>query len=88
MNYGYNLNWQEFMELFPELAPVIIPIAILALILTAAALISLFKKKLPFSQIAIWLIIIIAVNLIGSVIYFAIGSKMLDEKKQTRGDEK
>lgn len=88
MKLNYNLNWQEFMELFPELAPVIIPVAVLAFVVMAAALISLFRKKLPFSQTALWLILIIAVNMIGPVIYFAVGSKMLDEKKQSGGHDR
>ncbi len=88
MKYGYNLNWAEFKALLPGLAPVIIPIVILIVIITVAAIISLLRKKLPFNQTAIWLVIIILVSLIGPVIYFAVGSKMLDEKSQNGGHER
>jgi len=84
MHFGYKFNWEEFKDLLPTLAPVIIPILILAVIITTMAIISLFRKKLPFSEIAVWLIIIIFASLIGPVIYFIIGSKMLDEKTQWR----
>lgn len=86
MNYGYTLSWEEFKDIFPELVPVIIPIAILLVVLTVAAIISLLRKKLPINLITIWMIIIIFVSLIGPVIYFAIGSKMLDEKKRKMED--
>ncbi len=88
MNFGYKLNWDEFIELFPELAPVVIPIAILVAAVTAAAIISVLRKKLPFNQIAIWLVVILFISLIGPVIYFAIGSKKLDEKTQHGDDER
>ena len=84
MHYGYKINWEEFKDILPTLAPVIIPIFILVVIITVAAIISLFRKKLPFNEIALWLIIIVFASLIGPVIYFIIGSKMLDEKTQWR----
>lgn len=88
MKFGYNLSWEKFMELFPGIAPVLIPIVVLLVIVTVAAIISLLRKKLPFSQTAIWLIIIIFTSILGSVIYFTVGSKMLDEKAQNGGHER
>lgn len=88
MNLGHKLSWHEFMELFPGLAPVVIPIAILVVAITVGAIISVLRKKLPFNQIAVWLAVILFISLFGPVIYFAIGSKMLDEKVQDGGDER
>ena len=83
-----HMSWNEFLHFFPHLLPLLLPILILYLVLILMAVISLFKKKLPFSQIVIWFMIIVFCNLIGPVIYFAIGSKMLDEKMSNNEENK
>lgn len=71
----------DALVLLPQLLPIIIPILLLQLVLTVMAIISLLKKKLPIGKIALWLVIVVFVSLFGSVLYFAIGSKMLDEQE-------
>lgn len=86
---GYHVSWGEFADLLPKLLPVLVPILLLQLVLMVAALVGIFRKKLSFNQIAIWFFVVIFASLIGPVLYFAIGSKMLDEKAYGRnGDEK
>lgn len=75
-----HISWEELVALLPQLLPFLLPILLLHLALTAAAVISLLKKKLPFTQIAVWIAIALFASLIGPVIYFAVGSKALDEK--------
>ena len=59
---------------------VLIPILIVQFILLVAALVSAIKKEVPISDKILWILIIIFVNLIGPIVYFAIGSSMLDKK--------
>lgn len=82
-----NLNWDEFMDLLPNLLPVLIPILLLALVLVITALVSLIRKQAPFNQKIVWLIVILLVNFIGPIIYFAIGSRMLDDHSAGRNEE-
>ncbi len=81
-----SMSFSEFLNVFPNILPILIPIFILLFVLMLTAVISLLKKELPFSQKVIWLIVILCVSLIGPVIYFAVGSKMLDEKIQNRNE--
>ena len=75
-----HISWAEFLDLLPRLLPFLLPILVLYLALTIAAVVSLLRKKLPFGQIAGWLVIIVLCNLVGPVLYFAVGSRLLDEK--------
>lgn len=84
MKIGFtSMSIEEFLRLLPELLPIIIPILVLQFILLAVSLISIFKKRLPFNQIALWLLIVVFGSIIGMVVYFAIGSKILDDKVDT-----
>jgi len=58
---------------------IISPLIVISLVLVLAAVISIARKALPWSQKWIWLPILL-INLIGPIAYFAIGSNMLDEK--------
>lgn len=75
-----SMSLSEFLAILPNILPFLIPIVLIMLVLVLIALISLLKKKLPFSDKVIWLVIILLVNTIGPVLYFAVGAKMLDEK--------
>ncbi|WP_394921525.1 PLD nuclease N-terminal domain-containing protein [uncultured Robinsoniella sp.] len=83
-----SMSLSEFLAMLPNILPLLIPIVLLMLILILTAIISILKKKLPFSEKVIWLVIILFVNTIGPVLYFAVGAKMLDEKIRLRNEEK
>lgn len=83
-----SMSLSEFLAVLPTILPVLIPILLVLLVFMLTALISLLKKDVPFHQKVIWLVVILLVNLIGPVIYFAVGSKMLDDKIQNRNDGK
>ena len=59
---------------------IVIPLVLLQIGLLVAALVNLMKKNNNSNDKLIWILIIIFVNIIGPIIYFAIGSNMLDEK--------
>jgi len=61
---------------------IVIPILIIQLILIITALVSLVKKEVHSMDKLIWgLVIVFLSNMgIGPIIYFAVGSNMLDQK--------
>jgi len=59
-----------------------IPVAAMQLILFIAGLISILRKPLPLNSKWKW-IPLLFVNIIGPVIYFAVGSRSLDKKITT-----
>lgn len=64
-----------------------VPLMIVQLILMIAALVSVVKKEVPGSDKILWILIIIFVSTIGPIIYFAVGSNLLDQKiAQDEGD--
>jgi len=63
------------------------PLIILQAILAIAAVISIARKALPWSEKWIWLVIAMFVNLLGPIFYFAIGANMLEEKAANLQDE-
>jgi len=56
------------------------PIFAINFILVIVAILSIAKKALPWGQKWVWLLVVLLVDLIGPIIYFTIGSNMLDEK--------
>ncbi|MCL2840434.1 MAG: PLDc N-terminal domain-containing protein [Defluviitaleaceae bacterium] len=60
---------------------ILIPIAILTIALMIAAIVSIAKKpNIPGnSDKTVWLLIVILINIIGPIIYFAVGSSKMDE---------
>jgi len=73
------------MELSTILA-IIIPVAIIQLVLFITALVSVIKKDVPGADKLIWVLLIIFVGTIGPIVYFAVGSNMLDQKAAARED--
>jgi hypothetical protein len=59
---------------------IVLPLVIIQLVLLITALVSLVKKQVRGGDKALWAVIIIFVNIIGPIIYFAVGSNMLDQK--------
>jgi len=59
---------------------VAIPVGILLLILLVAAFANLAKKKVPAIDKLVWVVIVLFSQPIGPIIYFAIGSGLLDKK--------
>lgn len=57
-----------------------IPLVIIQFALLISALMSLLKKPLSSTDKVIWILVICLVNIIGPIIYFAVGSQMLDQK--------
>ena len=66
-----------------------IPLTVIQLVLMIAAIVSLVRKpNLPSNDKILWVLIIVLINLIGPIIYFAIGSNHLDEKLAKLEDER
>lgn len=87
VSFGFNELDQAF-AFFMDLLPILLPILLLGLAIVIVALVSLFKKALPFADKALWLVIILVVQLLGPIIYLAVGSKMLDEKVANREEDR
>ena len=83
----------EFVDMIPNMLNgaillIIIPLVLLQVGLMVAALVSLLRKpSVSSGDQVLWLLLIVLVNLIGPIIYFAIGSNMLDEKAAKQADE-
>jgi len=73
-------DWQYAWELMVRLLPVLIPLTVVSLVLMVTSIVSIVKKPNPWGERIIWLLIVIMLDIIGPVLYFAIGSGMLDEK--------
>ena len=70
---------QLTMEQIKNLIPILVPIILLQGVLMIVSLIRILRKNASFDKKLIWMIVVIAVSLIGPVIYFALGAKQLDE---------
>lgn len=70
---------QLTMEQIKNLIPLLVPIILLQGVLMIVSLISILRKNASLDKKLIWMIVVIAVSLIGPVIYFALGTKQLDE---------
>lgn len=64
------------MDKIIEYLPFLIPIFIVELVLIITALVHLFKhKSVRFGNLIIWVIIIVAFQMVGPILYFTIGRK-------------
>jgi len=70
----------DTFEISSTLILVLIPIAIVQFILFVTALVSAIRKEVPASDKLLWILIIVFVSTIGPIVYFAVGSSMLDKK--------
>jgi len=68
---------------------IVIPIVLLQIVMWITAFISIARKpdNLPTADKLMWVIIVAFGNLIGSILYFVIGSNYLDEKAARLRDE-
>jgi len=73
-------DWDYAMDLIWRLLPVLIPLLLVSLALTITAIVSIAKKPNPWNEKILWLLIVVFLDVIGPVIYFVLGSGMLDEK--------
>jgi len=81
-------TFSEAIELITQFLPLVIPVIALQGILLIAGIVSIVRKNVPQEKTGeklLWLLVVILVNLIGPIVYFAVGSKRLDEL--SRGDE-
>jgi len=87
VNIGFNtVEWAEAIDLIVRLLPVIIPIVIIQMVLMITAIVSLVRKPNPMNEKILWLLLILIVNTIGPVVYFAAGINYLDQKHAERED--
>jgi len=73
MDFLYDINIARLLLLLS-------PLIAINFILLIVAVLSLARKALPWGQKWGWLLLILLVDLIGPIIYFAVGSNMLEEK--------
>ena len=87
VNVGVS-EWDAAMDLIMRMLPILIPLVIIGAVLMIVGIISVVKKPNPWGEKIIWLLIIIFFDVIGPVIYFALGSGMLDEKWAKEQDQR
>jgi hypothetical protein len=86
-NVGINAaEWSEAMDLIIRLLPILIPLFVVQIILAVTAVVNLIRKRNPMNEKVLWLLLILLVNLIGPVIYFAVGANYLDNLHAQRED--
>jgi len=65
---------QSAFELISRLLPVLIPLAIVQLALIVAAMVHILKhEKYKTGNRLVWIIIVLAVNTVGPILYFIFG---------------
>lgn len=74
-------------EMMRMILIVSIPLVIINLVLVVASMVSLFKKKSSSQDKIIWVLVILLLDLIGPILYFAIGANMIDQKAAQIEDE-
>ncbi|MCL2593131.1 MAG: PLDc N-terminal domain-containing protein [Defluviitaleaceae bacterium] len=79
--FTVNTDFAGAWETIVSLLPVLIPILIISWGLIAGCIISIVRKKMPFRDVWHWVLIVLLLDLVGPILYFAVGSKMLDETK-------
>ena len=77
---GIHLTMEQVMEIIPVLAPIVILQAALLIL----SLVSILRKEAATDRKILWILIVIFISLVGPVIYFAFGSKQLDEDASNR----
>ena len=81
MNVNMGIGDLDYLiDFLLRMWPILVPLMLVGLGLMVAGIISVVKKPNPWGEKIIWLVIIIFLDIIGPVLYFALGSGMLDEK--------
>ena len=80
INFGINRPSDFDGDIVRLVLMIVIPIAIIQLVLLITALVSLVKKEVHAMDKLIWGLVIVCINIIGPIVYFAIGSNILDQK--------
>lgn len=76
MKLKLNYTFDELQDIdWSVILPIIIPFIIIDLLLKLIAIIDLYKHRKTRKNVLLWSLIIIFVNTIGPIIYFAIGRK-------------
>lgn len=66
----------QTLNLLIAMLPFLVPLAIIQFGLMIAALVSIFKhQEFKVGNQVVWIIIVIVVNIIGPILYFALGRK-------------
>ena len=63
--------------------PLLIPVLILHVLLLAAALFDLYRRKDIVTQPIIWMIVIVLLNTIGPILYLVIGRRILKNDRHS-----
>ena len=79
-NIGINTPSNIDSDMLRTILMIAIPVAVIQFILLISAVVSIAKKRVPTNDKVLWLCIAILVNIIGPIVYFAIGSNALDQK--------
>lgn len=62
------------MNEISQYIPFLVPISVIEVILAVVAVVHILKhKKFKFGNTAVWLIVVIAIQIIGPILYFTIG---------------
>jgi len=80
MSVGINRPSDIDGDMLRTILMIAIPVLALQFILLISAVISIAKKQAPTNDKALWICIAVLVNIIGPIVYFAVGSNILDQK--------
>ncbi len=67
------MNFQEAIEIGRELLPLLIPIIMIDLGLMIYCLVDLWHRERTYGSKLMWVLLILLVNLLGSIAYLVIG---------------
>jgi len=86
MTIGINTDFAGAWALITQWIWLILPLVLLHTILFIFALISILRKDLPGSAKLPWILLAFLVQTFGPIIYFVVGSGLLDKKIAQRED--
>lgn len=66
----------------------IVTLSVIQIVLLVVAIISIMKKNVPSGDKILWLLIVLLINIIGPIIYFAVGNSKLEEKEALLENER
>lgn len=80
VNIGINTLSDFDSDFIRTMLMILIPLSIVNLILVLTSIFSIVKKRVSTSDKVLWICIASLISMIGPILYFAIGSNMLDQK--------